>query len=377
MRVQKRTHHYQTYLFIIATFILFAIITVISCYNNFIKNPLQLASDDKEQVAGTISTQDSTTMYKKTLLSFVTYEEYKDFLSRSNLMMNPLSEYRYLDIARIIAEENSEALLADKEDLIIEESIPSDNGEIVLSEEDPIDEIPTDVLDTVEPVEEAVTETSTDSTSEPISYTIKSGDNFWNIAKKYYGYGGYCNALCTYNGITSSTILHPGDVILIPDVDDPEFADYIVGLSTDVVITNENIAETFADSYSYGVRMEPAVNIDIPDPESLDMKNYTEEVDTSSYAYAGNFKITGYDITCSHCSPNYDTSLGASGVKMIPGYSVATGADLPFGTTIYVEGYGYYVVEDRGCASTTIDIATSSHDACYDLTGRADVYIVG
>ena len=173
MRVQKRTHHYQSYLFIIATFILFAIITVISCYNNFIKNPLQFASDDKDQIAGTISTQDSTTMYKKTLLSFVTYEEYKELLSRSNLMMNPLSEYRNLDIAEIIAEENSEALSADGEDLITEESIPFDNGEIVLSEEDPID-----VLDTVEPVEEAVTEISTDSTSEPISYTIKSGDNF-------------------------------------------------------------------------------------------------------------------------------------------------------------------------------------------------------
>lgn len=127
--------------------------------------------------------------------------------------------------------------------------------------------------------------------------------------------------------------------------------------------------------YKYGNRINPSVDITVPDSSSS-MKNYTGEVDVSSYTYLGDYKITGYTPGCTHCCGN-NKGIGASGVKMINGYSVATHKDIPFGTTLYIEGYGYYVVEDRGVGRGVIDISAPTHDQCYDLTkSNVGVYIV-
>ena len=66
---------------------------------------------------------------------------------------------------------------------------------------------------------------------------------------------------------------------------------------------------------------------------------------------------------------------------MIPGYSIAMSKDIPFGTTVYIEGYGYYVVEDRGggVGPGHIDIACVDHNSCYTTVDRmynVPVYIV-
>lgn len=47
-------------------------------------------------------------------------------------------------------------------------------------------------------------------------YTIKAGDSWWRIAAQQLGNGGKCTALAAYNGMTTSTSIHPGNVIKIP-----------------------------------------------------------------------------------------------------------------------------------------------------------------
>lgn len=127
--------------------------------------------------------------------------------------------------------------------------------------------------------------------------------------------------------------------------------------------------------YKYGRRMTPAVDINIP--TGTNMRNYTGEVDTSGYTYLGTFNITGYTPKCVHCCGN-DKGITASGVEAIAGYTVAAHKSISFGTTLYIEGYGYYVVEDRGhLAKNTIDIAAPTHDSCYTLTNSGvNVYVV-
>ena len=143
--------------------------------------------------------------------------------------------------------------------------------------------------------------------------------------------------------------------------------------------TNDEIKRSkvvFEDNgYKYGKRIEPVVNITIP--TESDMRNFTDQVNTDEYQYLGSYNITGYTPKCNHCCGN-ENGITASGVEAIAGYTVAAPNHIPFGTTLYIEGYGYYVVEDRGnFPDTVIDIAAPDHDACYALTGNEiAVYVV-
>lgn len=60
-----------------------------------------------------------------------------------------------------------------------------------------------------------------ESTSKPVSttyvnYTVKKGDSWWSIAAKQMGSGLKMNELAAYNGKTTSTMLHPGNILKIP-----------------------------------------------------------------------------------------------------------------------------------------------------------------
>ena len=129
--------------------------------------------------------------------------------------------------------------------------------------------------------------------------------------------------------------------------------------------------------YTYGKRIEPVVDISIPEYDNMDMRNYTDKVNTDEYQYLGSYNITGYTPKCNHCCGN-ENGITASGVDAIAGYTVAAPKHIPFGTTLYIENYGYYVVEDRGnFPDTVIDIAAPNHDACYTLTNNnVSVYVV-
>lgn len=96
--------------------------------------------------------------------------------------------------------------------------------------------------------------------------------------------------------------------------------------------------------------------------------------DGSTVKYLGNYKVTGYD-TCTYCCGKTD-GITASGAKAIPYYTVAMNG-IPFGTKIYVEGYGVYIVQDRGGSKIGVDIVCESHDICYKHTkNNVEVYII-
>ena len=67
--------------------------------------------------------------------------------------------------------------------------------------------------------------------------------------------------------------------------------------------------------------------------------------------------------------------MTASGVIGEPGRTVAM-KDIDFGTKIYIEGLGEYIVEDRGVGSGVVDVACYTTKECYSITGYYDVYIM-
>lgn len=92
--------------------------------------------------------------------------------------------------------------------------------------------------------------------------------------------------------------------------------------------------------------------------------------------YLGRFYVTGYDI-CMDCCGKLD-GITASGAVAQIGRTVAAPQSIPFGTTLYIEGIGERVVEDRGGLVTGehLDVLCANHSECYAVTGWYDVYIV-
>lgn len=90
--------------------------------------------------------------------------------------------------------------------------------------------------------------------------------------------------------------------------------------------------------------------------------------------YVGRYKVTGYD-SCAMCNGN-SSGLSAMGTELTVGRTVAAGGQFAFGTRIYIDGIGYRMVEDRGCASNVIDVLCNNHSECYAITGYYDVYVV-
>ena len=90
--------------------------------------------------------------------------------------------------------------------------------------------------------------------------------------------------------------------------------------------------------------------------------------------YLGTFYITGYDPYCKHCC-SATHGITASGEQADVGKTIAM-KDIPFGTRIYIDGMGEYVVQDRGVGDGVIDVACDGHEACYAVTGYRAVYII-
>lgn len=95
-----------------------------------------------------------------------------------------------------------------------------------------------------------------------------------------------------------------------------------------------------------------------------------EETTTEGYTYLGEYQLTAYEWTGNPCANgNYPTCS----------YTVACNS-LPLGTRIYIEGYGEYVVEDRGASwhsSNWIDVYMGDYNSCIQFgTRSASVYLI-
>lgn len=120
-----------------------------------------------------------------------------------------------------------------------------------------------------------------------------------------------------------------------------------------------------------------------PVPELIDAC-YDEDIQTGEYhedvpsadsgTYLGDWTITFY-CTGSCCNGQYTGT--ASGAPLTPWHTAACTA-LPFGTVVYIEGVGQFVIEDTGVSGNWIDCCVDSHQQALDLGMRtASVYIVG
>lgn len=208
--------------------------------------------------------------------------------------------------------------------------------------EEPIEETP------IEEVEEVLVDNIQTSSDVPYTeYTIKSGDSLYKIAIEMYGDGSLYPYIEQCNDLYGSNRnLIPGHVLRI----------YPVGYQ---ISESEVKANSIAKEQSL----------------RSDYLNIPTEVDYSNLTYFGQLNVTGYDPYCSHCCGKSD-GITASGEYAEYYKTVACNA-LPFGTEVYVEGYGYFRVNDTGGSKVGIDIACESHEACAVMTkANVDVYIV-
>lgn len=84
--------------------------------------------------------------------------------------------------------------------------------------------------------------------------------------------------------------------------------------------------------------------------------------------YLGVYELTAYEWPGEVCADGNYPSCG---------YTVGCNG-LALGTRIYIEGYGEYVVEDRGgMPDNVIDIYIEDYDTCIQFGRRtADVYLI-
>lgn len=209
--------------------------------------------------------------------------------------------------------------------------------------EEPIEE------DIVEEVEDTAVDNIQTSSDIPYTeYTIKSGDSLYKIAIEMYGDGSLYSYIEQCNNLyENNRNLIPGHVLRI----------YPIGYQ----ISESEIEEN-------GIAKEQSLR--------SGYLNIPTEVDYSNLTYFGQLNVTGYDPYCSHCCGKSD-GITASG-EYAEYYKTVACNTLPFGTEVYVEGYGYFRVNDTGGSKVGIDIACESHEACAVMTKtNVNVYIVG
>ena len=201
---------------------------------------------------------------------------------------------------------------------------------------------------------------------EDIIHIVTEKDSLWSIAQKYFGSGKLYPYIMEYNNLKSKTIID-GQEIRIPSSLDGIEIKTTTTLSTTVSNNNSNGGTKVYSNSGW----EDLI-------KDYRVKNNTDKIDTSNMTYLGSYKITGYDAWCVHCCSKND-GVTASGTQAMVGRTIAM-KGLPYGTLVYIEGYGFYIVEDTGgFKPNTIDIACSSHEECYSITNRVgvNVYVVG
>lgn len=110
----------------------------------------------------------------------------------------------------------------------------------------------------------------------------------------------------------------------------------------------------------------------MPEPEVSDTE-YEES--GKSLTYLGTWASTGY-CPCSICCGQWASGYTSSGTLATEGRTVACG-NLPMGTTIYIGGWGYRVVEDLGVEGEWVDIFYADHaSASAHGLQYVDVYLV-
>lgn len=158
-------------------------------------------------------------------------------------------------------------------------------------------------------------------------------------------------------------------------------------LEEELMVTNENlvIAHNKLDATELTLEMvSNDLNVEIEKNEGLSasLGNMSKELEEANitiqdlkneeyeFVYIGDFKLTHY------CAGNYPHICGsgagvtATGTKITVGRTVAVDpTKIPYGTQMYIEGYGWHTAEDCGGAvkGNHIDIAVANHDTAMSM----------
>lgn len=111
------------------------------------------------------------------------------------------------------------------------------------------------------------------------------------------------------------------------------------------------------------------------EPLTEETESSTEPVGEPDMEYLGAWTVTAY-CGCEICCGSWSGSPTASGVYPTAWHTIAC-SEFPFGTILYIDGYGYFTVEDRGVYGAWIDMYFDDHDEA-DAFGMQtiDVYLV-
>lgn len=176
--------------------------------------------------------------------------------------------------------------------------------------------------------------------------------------------------------ITAGAVYTPDVTTYDPDVDYME-------LMTDAAIDGSKYALAMGSVYEQQRNNKIAdMSLDYEITNFFDGRTGAEilrdltdyNVSAPQRTYLGRYYITGYD-TCIQCCGKSD-GITASGTYATVGRTIATGNEFAYGTTLYIEGIGERIVEDRGVGNGKIDVLCNNHAECYAITGWYDVYKV-
>ena len=136
----------------------------------------------------------------------------------------------------------------------------------------------------------------------------------------------------------------------------------VVTVEEETIVIEETITETEP------VQTEPVIEetpIVYSEPEVI---NDITIDDKSSMTLLGNLRLTGYVAT------GNKTANGE--IPYVGGVAMSRSYGLPYGTRIYIDGLGYFTLNDTGCKTGVVDIFCNTVAECYALTSYANVYIV-
>lgn len=130
--------------------------------------------------------------------------------------------------------------------------------------------------------------------------------------------------------------------------------------SPEPIIETEPVVEVVVEESSTEESIDPPIVEEEPVA--------VEETEPVSMTYIGNLYITGYVAT---------GNPTASGVyPYVGGVAMSRSYGFEWGTTIYIDGLGYYTLFDTGCSYGVVDVFCNTIPECYDLTSWRDVYVV-
>ena len=136
-----------------------------------------------------------------------------------------------------------------------------------------------------------------------------------------------------------------------------------------LVLANNNLQAETEKVLELNTKIE-SLNVTIADIKS----------DEYELIYIGNYKISHY------CTETYSHICGegagitATGTTVTPGRTIAVDSSyIPYGSTVYIEGYGWRVAEDTGGAikGKHIDMAVDTHSNAMSMgVNSAGVWIL-